>query len=237
VPELKETSSRGRPGSTYYAVAQTGEELIIVEHASDKPGPELHFGGSSFPVPGLFPPYSSLAFSRDQKLLAVASSRSVSGPERGRSETWRLHVVSIPERSELFSAPLDNRLVSVGFAADGASVHAVTAPPPSKDGRSAGGKVWRWKVSGGEPIGEPLPVENPIAVTLDQGQCLERANAQDIYIRDLSTGERSARPVAIEPGLRGVAFFPDGTHFATFGGQSWLRVWSLEPSEGPLPHD
>lgn len=46
-------------------------------------------------------------------------------------------------------------------------------------------------------------------------------------MRELSTGQRAAAPFATEAGFRGVAFFPDGEHVATFGGQNWTKVWKI----------
>ncbi len=150
--------------------------------------------------------------SRDGRLIALTTP--------GSEPT--LLVVSIEKKAELFSAPLVDPPLLVGFSADSRVAYAVTRPAGA-----ASATFRRWKVPSGEPLGTVDGLGNLAGIAPDLGRCLEVPGGGEIYARDLSTGRRAEAPFAVESGLRGIAFFPDGEHVATFGGQNWASVWNV----------
>ena len=52
-------------------------------------------------------------------------------------------------------------------------------------------------------------------------------DARNIRAVDLETGQQSPQPVAVQEQTRGMVFFPDSRHFATFGNQSQVHLWNV----------
>ncbi len=171
-----------------------------------------------------FPVEPDLAWLRDRPPITrdgslIALTRAGDDPT--------LRVVSVRDKSEVFSTPLGDPPSQVGFSSNGKMVYAITRPAVPKGTAPPPVTFRRWDVSSKTLLGTVEGIENLFAISPDLGRSLERVNGIEIYSRDLSTGRRAEAPFAVEAGLRGAAFFPDGEHVATFGGQNSTKAWKM----------
>jgi WD40 repeat protein len=158
--------------------------------------------------------------SRDGQLVALATP--------GNSPV--LDVISVPKKSRLFSVPLDDSAIQFGLSANGKVAYAVTRPAVARGAPVPSSTIERWEVPSGTPLGAVQGITGLIALSPDLERSFELANGMELYVRDLSTGKRAAAPFASAGGLRGVAFFPDGEHVATFGSTNSTRTWKITTS-------
>ncbi|AMV18446.1 TIR domain-containing protein [Planctomyces sp. SH-PL14] len=142
-----------------------------------------------------------------------------------------LVVVSPGYRKVLFSAALRNETGAADEAPlYGFSLDQTTAYVASVEGGGKETHVLRqYRLPAGDLQPETVPLRWPVAISPDRAACLEQESGRSsgtIFSRSLAEGKRSEQPCAVEPDFRGAEFFRDGIHFATFGGQYSIHIWS-----------
>lgn len=156
-------------------------------------------------------------FSPNGSMLAVVTGQKT------------LHVVSVASGERALQVELKNPGLNpyathqYGFSPDSRRAFAIS---PAASGEFTH-VLEQWDLETKEKLPEQK-LQNPLMPTPDLARCLEFEGNSEVFVRELASGKRSSAPHAVEPMLRGAAFFADGEHFATIAaGRYQVHLWSL----------
>jgi hypothetical protein len=226
VPELKLVQQRVQRPFTHLVAAgvSIGENpLVTLEIQEPRFEPRLVTASKSLLLD--IPAVGVGSFSADARYLFVVGQ----APASARRE---VRLVSVPDGKVLFTAEHTDYVRACGFSGDGKTCYVITVS--DADTKKAP-RLQRWSVPTGAKLETLAGVTYPYTVSPDLRHGLTRTNAANIYAIDLGTGQQVPQPVAVQALVRGMAFFPDGRHFATFGNQAQVHIWDLTKSVLPAP--
>jgi WD40 repeat protein/serine/threonine protein kinase len=206
------------------------DELISLEYYHPKQEYRLVTGRGQqrldMPAPAL------IALSPDFR-HALAVTKPNRGDRAGPPPPREARLVSMADGSVVFTAEFSDLALTCGFSGDGQSCYVLTVseedairPGPPK------ARLQRWAVPTGQKQPDTTGLRCPCAVSPDLRHCLVMTDLANVYAIDLPGGRQSPYPVAAETGNRGILFFPDGQHFATWGIRAEVHVWDVRrPAE------
>jgi WD40 repeat protein len=140
----------------------------------------------------------------------------------------QLKLVQAENDQEMFTMPFEGHAYRVGFDSAGKFCYLLSLP--TEHAREPVGKavqLQRWSVPQGTPQKKVTGFVFPTTLSPDLATAVTLVEENKLYAIDLASGERSAEPVAIEDGLRGVVFFPDSKRFATYGAYMRVHLWDV----------
>ncbi|HTU16436.1 MAG TPA: c-type cytochrome domain-containing protein [Gemmataceae bacterium] len=178
-------------------------------------------------IEGLHPRVTALAFSRDGKLLAVASSRM------GETHEVRLFDVANGSVSDSASARIVNTHADV--------IHNLAFSPDGKILASCGYDrlIKLWDVAARKELRVLKDHSDSvygIAFSLDGKLLASAAADRAVKVWDVATGTRLYTLSEPTDWVYAIAWSPDGRHLAAAGVDRSIRIWQVSADGGTIVH-
>jgi WD40 repeat protein/serine/threonine protein kinase len=225
IPNLKLVDQRKREPFTSLVggAVRSGDNRLFTLAVFHNKG-EYRLVGGKTPLQRQIPRLSLTQFSQDAHYL-LAVRQTAGGADQTSGE---VRLLSVEDGKVLFTAPFTEQARACGFSGDGKTCYVLTVPESdAKKPRSSRARLQRWTVPTGEKQAVLTGLSYPCTLSPDFQYALTRSDSSHVHVVDLTTGQRSSQPIAVEPGNRGIVFFPDGRHFATFGARAQIHLWDL----------